>query len=39
LARTNHDASLLNTEVLFGWVSGSDQFIKALATKWSQSAR
>jgi ureidoacrylate peracid hydrolase len=39
LARTNHDASLLNTEVLFGWVSGSDQFIKALATKSSQSAR
>ena len=33
LARTNHDASLLNTEVLFGWVSDSDQFIKALAKK------
>ena len=39
LARTNHDASLLNTEVLFGWVSHSDQFIKALATKSSQAAR
>jgi len=39
LARTNHDASLLNTEVLFGWVSDSDQFIKALATKSSQAAR
>jgi ureidoacrylate peracid hydrolase len=38
LARTNHDASLLNTEVLFGWVSSSDQFIKALATKSSQAA-
>jgi ureidoacrylate peracid hydrolase len=39
LARTNHDASLLNTEVLFGWVSSSDQFIIALATKSSQAAR
>jgi ureidoacrylate peracid hydrolase len=38
LARTNHDATLLNTEVLFGWVSSSDQFIKALATKSSQAA-
>ena len=39
LTRTNHDASLLNTEVLFGWVSDSDQFIKALATRSSQAAR
>lgn len=30
LSRSNHDASLLATEVLLGWVSGSDQFIKAL---------
>lgn len=30
LSRSNHDASLLTTEVLLGWVSGSDQFIKAL---------
>jgi len=28
--RSNHDASLLAVEVLLGWVSGSDQFIKAL---------
>jgi ureidoacrylate peracid hydrolase len=28
--RSNHDASLLAIEVLFGWVSGSDQFIEAL---------
>ncbi len=39
LPRTNHEASLLNVEVLFGWVSESDQFIKALAAKTSQTAR
>jgi ureidoacrylate peracid hydrolase len=30
LTRTNHDASLLSTEVLLGWVSDSNQFVKAL---------
>jgi ureidoacrylate peracid hydrolase len=30
LPRSNHDASLLAVEVLFGWVSGSAEFIKAL---------
>jgi ureidoacrylate peracid hydrolase len=30
LPRSNHDASLLTVEVLLGWVSDSDQFIKAL---------
>jgi ureidoacrylate peracid hydrolase len=39
LPRTNHEASLLNAETLFGWVSDSDQFIKALATKSSQAGR
>jgi len=39
LPRTNHEASLLNVEVLFGWVSDSDQLIKALAAKASQAAR
>src|SRR5881392_1338560 len=39
LPRTNHDASLLNAEVLLGWVSDSDQLIKALAAKASQAAR
>jgi ureidoacrylate peracid hydrolase len=39
LPRTNHDASLLNVEVLFGWVSDSDQFIKALAAKVPQPAQ
>jgi ureidoacrylate peracid hydrolase len=39
LPRTNHDASLLNAQVLLGWVSDSDQFIKALAAKPSQSGR
>ena len=38
LPRSNHDASLLNAEMMFGWVSSSDQFIKALATKSSQAA-
>src|SRR2546422_2951065 len=39
LPRTNHEASLLNAETLFGWISDSDQFIKALATKSSQATR
>jgi ureidoacrylate peracid hydrolase len=39
LPRTNHEASLLNVEVLFGWVSDSDQLIKALAAEASQAAR
>lgn len=30
LTRSNHDASLLSTEVLLGWVSDSTQFAKAL---------
>jgi ureidoacrylate peracid hydrolase len=30
LSRSNHDASLLSTEVLLGWVSKSDQFIQVL---------
>jgi ureidoacrylate peracid hydrolase len=29
-ARSNHEASLLSAEVLFGWVSSSDKFIAAL---------
>jgi ureidoacrylate peracid hydrolase len=35
LPRTNHEASLLNAEVLFGWVSDSAQVIKALSAKTS----
>lgn len=31
LPRSNHDASLLVMELVFGWVSDSDQFTKALA--------
>jgi len=30
MPRSNHDASLLTIEVLFGWVSSSDRFIGAL---------
>jgi ureidoacrylate peracid hydrolase len=30
LPRTNHDASLLAVQTLFGWVSDSEQFLKAL---------
>ena len=30
LVRSNHDASLLSTEVLLGWVSDSNQLMKAL---------
>jgi ureidoacrylate peracid hydrolase len=32
ITRSNHDASLLSIEVLLGWVSSSDQFVKALET-------
>lgn len=32
LSRSNHDASLLSTEVLLGWVSDSNYFAAALAT-------
>ena len=32
LPRSNHEASLLAVEVLLGWVSGSAEFIKALAS-------
>jgi ureidoacrylate peracid hydrolase len=39
LPRTNHEASLLNAEVLLGWVSDSDQFIKVFAAKASQAVR
>ena len=31
LSRSNHEASLLSTEVLLGWVSSSDQFIGAVS--------
>jgi ureidoacrylate peracid hydrolase len=31
LPRTNHEASLLNVEMLFGWVSDAEKFIDALA--------
>src|SRR6266852_4320741 len=33
LPTSNHDASLLLIQCLFGWVSRSDQFIKALETR------
>jgi ureidoacrylate peracid hydrolase len=32
LARSNHDASLLSTETLLGWVSESNQLVKSLAS-------
>ena len=30
LPRSNHDASLLSAEVLLGWVSDSERFLKAI---------
>ena len=39
LPRSNHEASLLNAEALFGWVSDSEQFVKAFAAKASQASR
>jgi ureidoacrylate peracid hydrolase len=29
LARSNHDATLLTIEILFGWVSDSNEFVNA----------
>src|SRR5437899_9144201 len=37
LPRTNHEASLLNAETLFGWVSDSEQFIKAFPVKTAKA--
>jgi ureidoacrylate peracid hydrolase len=31
LPRSNHEASLLTMQILFGWVSSSDEFVKALS--------
>src|SRR6266705_686272 len=39
LPRTNHEASLLNTEALLGWVSDSEQFLKAFPVKTAQASR
>src|SRR5882724_12676785 len=39
LPRTNHEASLLNAEVLFGWVSDSEQFVKAFPIKTAKADR
>lgn len=36
LPRSNHEASLLNAEVLFGWVSDSEQFLKVFPVKTAQ---
>jgi ureidoacrylate peracid hydrolase len=33
LSRTNHEASLLAVEVLFGWTASSDEFAKSLSTE------
>jgi ureidoacrylate peracid hydrolase len=38
LARTNHEASLLVIEGLFGWVADSASFVKALAPLAAQAA-
>src|SRR5205823_1360022 len=39
LPRTNHEASLLSAQVLFGWVSNSAEFIKAISAETAQAAR
>ena len=36
LPRTNHEASLLNAEVLLGWVSDSEHFLRAFPTTVAQ---
>src|SRR2546430_4082165 len=37
LPRTNHEASLLSVEVLLGWVSDSEHFIKAFSVKTAKA--
>src|SRR6266568_2588933 len=39
LPRTNHEASLLNAEVLLGWVSDSEQFVRAFPVKTVKASR
>jgi ureidoacrylate peracid hydrolase len=39
LPRSNHDASLLVLQVLFGWVSGSSELLAALERQLVASAR
>jgi ureidoacrylate peracid hydrolase len=38
LSRTNHEASLLNAELLLGWVSDSQQFVQALLGKTARGS-
>jgi ureidoacrylate peracid hydrolase len=33
LPRSNHEASLLTMQMLFGWVSNSEEFVKSLRLK------
>jgi ureidoacrylate peracid hydrolase len=33
--RSNHDASLFVIQALLGWVSSSEEFLKALAAPWA----
>ena len=39
LPRTNHEASLLNAELLFGWVSDSQRLIQALSSIATEAVR
>ena len=39
LPRTNHEASLLNVERTFGWVSNSEQFVKAFIEKQKRAGQ
>lgn len=37
LPRSNHEASLLTMQTLFGWVSNSEEFLKALALRTTET--
>jgi ureidoacrylate peracid hydrolase len=39
LPRSNHEASLLTMQTLFGWVSDSEEFLKALASDQTPEAQ
>jgi ureidoacrylate peracid hydrolase len=39
LPRSNHEASILAIQTLFGWVTGSEEFIKAAKVPSTASIR
>lgn len=38
MARSNHEASLLVIQTLFGWISGADEFVRSLEVQSMRAA-